>query len=242
MLAAKYKVSVDDILTKIDNDPIYADSLQGMFTKHDKNKDLHQRIYEWGIDPLTGLPGREEYDKLLKSKTKEVTNEQRKLQENPSWLFMIDCDHFKSVNDTYGHAAWDHALKEVVRIMRENIREGDFIARLGGDEFAIIMDGCSAEKVWEIWEQLRAAVKWSITYKVAGEEVPLWITLSMWVSPIMKDVKSTEIWADGALYCAKWDSHDLVASFPRWKSWDRDGVFVYIPEWLSATNAKTLMN
>lgn len=91
-------------------------------------------------DPLTGLRNRRAMDASLAAMTA--------LNGGPSFgLMHVDLDYFKVVNDTFGHAAGDHVLREVARILREETRQNDVIARIGGDEFVVLLEKCADPKV-----------------------------------------------------------------------------------------------
>lgn len=74
-------------------------------------------------------------------------------------LILIDIDHFKSINDKFGHEAGDHALRRTAKIIEENIRAGDLAARQGGEEFAVFLPGTSAAEARALAERLRAAIE-----------------------------------------------------------------------------------
>jgi len=240
-LAIKHKTSIDSIIEKIETDTLYASAMEGMFRWHSKKTYLQKQVHQKGLDPLTWLPWRSSYDRVLGTIVKKISTANRREADSQSWLCMVDCDNFKTINDTYGHKAWDHALTEVVRIMKETVREEDFIARLWWDEFALIIKWCSEEAMWKIGEKLRQAVEWSVLYTVAWKKVPLWITLSLWISPIRKSQKDSQIWADWALYCAKWIPQSMVASYPKWKNGNRNNVYIYNYRWLVATDVSELL-
>ena len=71
---------------------------------------------------------------------------------------MLDLDHFKEFNDTYGHPAGDRLLRETAAAWREELRAGDFVARLGGDEFALLLPNCNAANALEVVERLRQRI------------------------------------------------------------------------------------
>jgi diguanylate cyclase (GGDEF)-like protein len=85
-------------------------------------------------DPLTGLYNRRYFDNVLQ---KELT--QRKRYGQSVTCLMMDIDHFKQVNDTYGHEAGDFVLKEIAELLKTHLREVDTIARWGGEEFIVMM-------------------------------------------------------------------------------------------------------
>ncbi|MGN0399519.1 MAG: GGDEF domain-containing protein, partial [Blautia sp.] len=97
-------------------------------------------------DPMTELLNRGSFDRILKLYEKD---------ENAFALILIDVDNFKSVNDTYGHAAGDIILKKVANLLTNAFRTVDYICRIGGDEFAVIM------------VQMTSDLSYTITQKIA---------------------------------------------------------------------------
>jgi diguanylate cyclase (GGDEF)-like protein len=85
-------------------------------------------------DPLTGLPNRRAFDRDLAHEAAWVRR-----SGGPLALLTVDLDHFKTINDTWGHAVGDRALQSVARAMREVLRDADVVARLGGDEFVMLL-------------------------------------------------------------------------------------------------------
>jgi diguanylate cyclase (GGDEF)-like protein len=100
-------------------------------------------------DPLTGLPNRRAWDARVADALSEGA---------PFTVAMLDFDHFKQYNDTYGHPAGDRLLKETAAMWREQVRSGDLLARLGGEEFGLLLLNCQPERVREVIERLRGAV------------------------------------------------------------------------------------
>ena len=101
---------------------------------------VHDLKAEASTDPLTGLMNRRTFfplaDKILKRAAVEGA---------PVSLIMVDIDHFKDVNDEYGHQAGDHVLKEVSRIICSQIRGNDTVVRYGGEEFVILLPSATSE-------------------------------------------------------------------------------------------------
>jgi diguanylate cyclase (GGDEF)-like protein len=100
-------------------------------------------------DALTGLPNRRAWDAHL----------QRAVAEHQQWaIAILDFDHFKQYNDTYGHPAGDRLLKETAAGWRERMRNGDLLARLGGEEFGLLLLDCDPSSAEEVTERLRSHV------------------------------------------------------------------------------------
>ncbi|HTU98182.1 MAG TPA: sensor domain-containing diguanylate cyclase [Solirubrobacteraceae bacterium] len=119
-------------------------------------------------DPLTGLPNRRAWDAQVK----------RLHGEGGQFVIaMIDFDHFKRFNDTYGHPAGDRLLKETAAAWRDQLRTGDVLARLGGEEFGLLLRDCDPEVATEVTERLRRSVSegWTCSAGIAvggaGESV-----------------------------------------------------------------------
>ena len=104
-------------------------------------------------DPLTGLANRRV---LKESLAREVTRARREGHELS--VAMVDVDHFKRFNDTYGHQAGDEALRAVARVLAEGCRAYDLAARYGGEEFSIVLPNCSADVALEVVERMRNAI------------------------------------------------------------------------------------
>ncbi len=116
---------------------------------------------------------------------------------------LLDLDHFKSINDTYGHAAGDRALQQVVLLLKNSMRTADYVGRLGGEEFAVILPGADAEVACDVGERLRHRIMNAWLPTQAGE-VPL--TVSIGVATLMpQDARIDDLLhrADRALYMAK---------------------------------------
>lgn len=125
---------------------------------------------------------------------------------------MIDIDHFKKVNDTYGHQAGDVVLKSLASIIQVTCRQVDVIGRLGGEEFAVLMPATSIEQATEVAERLRAIVK---NHPVALPQggLPIKITISIGVSKLNSETDNIDLIlhaADNALYSAKNTGRDKV--------------------------------
>jgi diguanylate cyclase (GGDEF)-like protein len=134
---------------------------------------------------------------------------ERSRRENmPLSILMIDLDHFKSINDTYGHMAGDHVLKVVSAILQRAIRSYDWVGRYGGEEFLLILPGSSFNAAQVRAEQLRLAIK---SATIVDGDRAIHVTASFGVAagfPIAPD--SVIRTADQALYRAKASGRDCV--------------------------------
>ena len=91
-------------------------------------------------DPLTGLANRRAFDQRLAEETERALRHGRELS-----LMLVDVDHFKAINDRFGHATGDRVLVNLARDMQAVMRQGDLLARIGGDEMAMILGDCPPE-------------------------------------------------------------------------------------------------
>ncbi|MCG8292735.1 MULTISPECIES: GGDEF domain-containing protein [Pseudomonas] len=149
------------------------------------------------IDPLTGLPNRAAW-------SERVEHEVLDWQENGGHLAMaiLDLDHFKRINDGYGHLAGDKVLKIVADQLRKRLRGRDFIARFGGEEFVLLLPQTSPPAAVQVAEGLRAAIE-ACPFHFKGERVV--ITASIGISAFRSGERGDQVLkrADDALYRAK---------------------------------------
>ena len=149
------------------------------------------------IDPLTGLPNRAAWNERL---DQEIS--QWHQQGNSLLLAMLDLDHFKRINDNYGHLAGDKVLKIIATVLRKRLRGSDFIARFGGEEFVLLMPATLPATGASLLEKLRAAIE-ACPFHFKGE--PVTVTLSMGMTAFRPGEHSDAALkrADQALYRAK---------------------------------------
>lgn len=162
-------------------------------------------IHRAETDPLTEIANRR---RLLRHGA-EALNEARRSGASLSVVF-LDIDRFKTVNDTYGHAAGDSVLRMVADLVTNTLRKGDAVARIGGEEFAILMPGSELAAAVAAAEQLRQALATLPMPALGGAS----ITASFGVTAaiIMDDgIEMVLHRADGALYDAKRSGRNRVA-------------------------------
>ncbi|MCU0242067.1 MAG: GGDEF domain-containing protein, partial [Vicinamibacteria bacterium] len=128
-------------------------------------------------------------------------------------VLMADIDHFKSVNDTYGHQAGDHVLREVARVLSSSLRTIDLIGRYGGEEFIIILPNTRQEETLHTGERLRATIE-RHAVQFGGKPLSITISIGMAAYPSAKHIDSPSALvreADKALYRAKAGGRNCVA-------------------------------
>jgi diguanylate cyclase (GGDEF)-like protein len=147
-------------------------------------------------DGLTGIANRRHFTELA---TRQIAVAVR--YARPLAAVMLDIDHFKKINDAYGHSTGDEVIKAVATVLKEGVRESDIVGRLGGEEFALILPETHGEPV-EITDRLRRAVA---AATVTGPQTEVTVTISAGVAEMNADdtLDSLLSRADAALYLAK---------------------------------------
>ncbi len=148
-------------------------------------------------DPLTGLANRSHFDAQA---TEALERSQR--SGVPVTLMLCDVDHFKRVNDQYGHAVGDQVLVAMGQVLADNLREGDVLARWGGEEFLALMPASPLDAASATAERIRAAVAQA---PLSVGPAPIALTLSFGVAQVHgpDDLQAAIARADQALYAAK---------------------------------------
>jgi len=149
-------------------------------------------------DPMTNLLNR----RGLADALKQYFNAR---QAAPACLLLLDVDHFKRINDTYGHQAGDEVICQVADLLRATVRRGDLTGRIGGEEFVAIFLNADTQGVTFLAERLRANIE-SQAIKVAGADQSLRCTVTIGISPHFHGVQGLEDalrQADSALYRGK---------------------------------------
>ena len=179
---------------------------------HDRLRDtVRNGLHAAVTDPLTGLYNRRYVESHLNRLAEQSRGSGRELA-----VMMLDIDHFKSVNDTYGHAAGDKVLVQLADRLRENLRAIDLVARVGGEEFLVAMPRTSAAQARNAANRLRRLVNCR-PFDLGGDRQKLRVTVSVGVAVSDQiGVKQTELTrmcdqADAALYAAKSAGRDQVA-------------------------------
>jgi diguanylate cyclase (GGDEF)-like protein len=158
-------------------------------------------------DPLTGLANRRQLDQDLALEVERAARYGRSLA-----VLMIDIDHFKQVNDTFGHGVGDAVLSEVARLLSEHARGGDTVYRYGGEEFAVLARESDINGAVIVAERLRAVVEDHYASSAPGD---VSVTISIGVASVSDTVDAAQRVleaSDAALYDAKRSGRNRVES------------------------------
>ncbi len=182
--------------------------LEGIILDISDRKVLETELEQMATrDPLAGLLNRREMSRVLDEELQRARRYQR-----PMAVLWVDFDHFKDVNDTYGHAAGDSVLRSISRLLLGSVRSVDSIGRFGGEEFVIVLPEMDLEEAQETAERLRRKVAEEPQPLGNGEAVPLTISVGVAVYPDHGQTASTLCAAaDKAMYLAKDRGRNCVA-------------------------------
>ncbi|MCH2109506.1 MAG: GGDEF domain-containing protein, partial [Polyangiaceae bacterium] len=173
----------------------------------DAEAKYHEEIYRMTIiDGLTQIHNKRY---LLEAIDRDVLRARR--HERALAVLMFDIDHFKRINDTYGHLAGDHVLRELARVISERTRRDEVFARYGGEEFAILLPETSLEGAHQLGETLRRKVE-GHRFVFQRELIP--VTISMGAACLGANMTATELItaADAKLYEAKRSGRNCIKS------------------------------
>lgn len=181
---------------------VFGALMLGLFVERELSQIERERQWEMRAltDPLTGLPNRRGFERGMAGlRTPQTT----------SALIAIDLDYFKSVNDTYGHAAGDYVLQKVSMVLRSNLRNRDLLSRLGGEELAVLLPETDTALAQLVSERLRRAVE---TVDILWNGKAINITASFGVAVAPGTLATAEMFAqaDAALYSAKRNGRNRV--------------------------------
>jgi diguanylate cyclase (GGDEF)-like protein len=166
----------------------------------------HEEIYRLTtIDGLTQVYNKRYFVETLEREIGRAQRYRRDLS-----LIMFDIDHFKKINDSYGHLAGDHVLKQLASVIKSRIRREDILSRYGGEEFAIVLPEIDAYNAVQFAEKVRRLIE-KATFKFEGTRIP--VTVSIGVASLTPELQQPEDFvrvADAKLYEAKSQGRNRV--------------------------------
>lgn len=148
-------------------------------------------------DHLTGLPNRMALSERLSA---ELARSRR--HNEPLSIAVWDIDHFKAINDTYGHKSGDKALVIIAKLLAQNCRQSDFLARYGGEEFVMLLPETRAEDALSVANKLRALIE-NTSFNANGNPVRITVSCGLTQLTVSDDPESLFERADAALYTSK---------------------------------------
>lgn len=175
------------------------------------------RLAELAItDALTGLANRRHFDERLAAASRR-SGEGR----GETSLLLVDIDHFKAVNDRFGHPAGDEVLRQVAALLVEAVRPSDLVARIGGEEFAVLAADTSSAEAVGLGERLLSAVRRASPLRVGRLQIPLSVSVGVAESGDIRAADAGQLAdrllsaADTALYQAKQGGRDRLCRATR---------------------------
>lgn len=186
-----------------------------IFIQHNKLKEAYEDLEKAHselqarsrMDHMTGLLNREALFEAMKVSRSRI---------NTGMVLVVDADHFKSINDTYGHGTGDRALKLIAFALQNVTRKGDLVGRIGGEEFCVFLPSASLEVGNHVAERIRAEVENTPFYATDNKIYPL--TISVGVAVAAKHETNSQVLsrADRHLYMAKQRGRNCVVSDKEW--------------------------
>jgi diguanylate cyclase (GGDEF)-like protein len=156
-------------------------------------------------DPLTGLPNRRGFEQAVRAEWLRAQAAGYTLS-----LLMVDADHFKAINDRYGHKKGDECLRVVATALESSLRAGDTVSRYGGEEFAVILPRATGPDAVKVAERMRSAVE------LSGAEFGLTVSIGIATCYMSSTITTSELMerADEALFQAKQGGRNQYAQAP----------------------------
>jgi diguanylate cyclase (GGDEF)-like protein len=164
----------------------------------EQERRLRELDREVETDPLTGVGNRRALERLLES-----------IDGRQLAVLAIDLDHFKRVNDRYGHTAGDHVLRDLASRLQSILRSGDLVTRTGGEEFVVLLPGADGGTAGMVAERVMTAVRRAPFSIGPGQAIEVTVSVGCAAGPAGPDLVTA---ADRALYRAKDEGRDRVVA------------------------------
>lgn len=163
-------------------------------------------------DPLTSIYNRRYFEVHAAEKIMSARR-----SKAPFAILMLDADHFKKVNDSYGHKIGDKVLIELASVCERTLRADDLVARYGGEEFIIFLENVDAQTAFLVAGRLREAINSSIVYSDKNDPIHFSVSIGVAPSGISDNVDAMIKMADDAMYLAKLNGRNRVEIFDQEK-------------------------
>jgi two-component system cell cycle response regulator len=183
------------------------DTIFKHLTGADIELQYHDIIFRMAVtDGLTNLANRKQLDSILADEISRARRYGRSLS-----VLMLDIDHFKSINDTYGHLAGDCVLSGLASMLQKRLRPNDRLGRYGGEEFCAILPETPLANALRIAEDLRALVE---THEFVTDDKEIRVTISVGIATLQQEADRSELYrrADEKLYAAKHSGRNRVCA------------------------------
>ena len=182
------------------------DMISNLLDQHREIETLKRQVTR---DSMTQLHNHQHFRELLHNELSRAERYQRPLS-----LVLADIDHFKSINDTYGHLAGDHVIKAVAAKLTMEVRESDYVARYGGEEFAMILTETDSEQAAIAAERLRSEIA-GLNLSIAGNSISPTMSFGISSLPTNQKIDINELInrADKALYRAKGNGRNQCCTY-----------------------------
>jgi diguanylate cyclase len=208
------KMLVKNLVNELEKATTRATNLEANFVEKTRELDhirdsLTKSEERAKTDTLTGLPNRRALEEFFRAAQIAAME-----KDIPLGVLMIDIDHFKSVNDNFGHGVGDQVLRLIAKVLRESVREIDLPARFGGEELIAVLPGAELATCWAVAERIRRSIsECRITRRSTGEDLPH-VTVSIGVGQFRLGESMSELIerCDRALYLAKRTGRNRVVT------------------------------
>ncbi len=164
------------------------------------HRELESAKGEAMIDPMTGILNRRGFEKAASRILDESASSGKEI-----CLLMVDIDHFKKINDTYGHLVGDKVIRAVAEMLKSKVKGQDSVARLGGEEFAVLLPETPAAGAFAVAEHIRKSIENGKIRRIDSQETIGAVTVSIGIASLTPDEDINQLLdqADKALYASK---------------------------------------
>ena len=208
------RLLVKNLVNELEKATTRATSLEANFVEKTRELDhirdsLTKSEERAKTDTLTGLPNRRALDEFFRAAQIAAME-----KDTPLSVLLIDIDHFKLVNDNFGHGVGDQVLRLIAKVLREGVRQIDLPARFGGEELIAVLPGAELATCWTVAERIRRSIsECRITRRSTGEDLPS-VTVSIGVGQFQLGESMSDLIerCDRALYLAKRTGRNRVVT------------------------------